>query len=102
MEYVLIFPLLIGFLSTLLALPFWIRKVNKTGLVWKDMNKSRAENVAGSGGIIVLLGFCLGVLSYIAIKTFILNTDLVTIEIFGLLTTTILAGFIGIIDDFLG
>ena len=40
------------------------------------MNKPGHEkNVAGSGGIIVLMGFVLGTLIYIAIKTFIIKTE---------------------------
>lgn len=105
MELILITPLLLGFLITLFFIPFWIKKARQIGLVWKDMNKtkhSKDKNVAGSGGICVSFGFVLGVLSYIAIKTFILETNITTIEILALLSTILIAGFIGLVDDFLG
>ncbi|MEK6842466.1 MAG: glycosyl transferase family 4, partial [Nanoarchaeota archaeon] len=60
------------------------------------------KNVAGSGGIIVLMSFVFGVLIYIAIKTFVLDTNIVTIEIFAMLTTILIAGFIGFVDDIFG
>jgi len=103
MESILIFPLVIGFFLTLFFTPLWIKKARNIGLVWEDMNKlSTPKNVAGSGGLIVLFGFIIGVLSYIAIKTFILNTDTTTIEIFSLLTTVLIAGMVGFVDDIFG
>ena len=103
METILIIPLLIGFFITLFFIPFWISKAKKIGLVWEDMNKpTHPKNIAGSGGLIVLLGFIIGVLSYIAIKTFVLKTDTTTVEIFALLTTVLIAGIIGFTDDIFG
>ncbi len=103
MELILIIPLVLGFFLSLFFMSPWINKAKKIGLVWGDMNKPKhPKNVAGSGGVIVILGFILGVLSYIAIKTFILETNVVTISIFALLTTILIAGFVGLIDDFLG
>ena len=103
MEPILIIPIIVGFFITLFFTPFWIKKARKIGLVWEDMNKTfTLKNIAGSGGLVVLLGFIIGVLSYIAIKTFILNTNSTTIEIFSLLTTVLIAGMIGFIDDIFG
>ena len=103
MESILTIPLLIGFFLTLFFIPVWINKAKKIGLIWEDMNKpGHPKNVAGSGGLIVILGFTIGVLSYIAIKTFVLKTDFTTIKIFAMLTTILMAGIIGFIDDILG
>ncbi len=71
MELLLILTIFISFFITLAAMPFWIRKAKQIGLVWEDMNKFRKErNVAGSGGIIVVLGTMIGIFIYIAIRTF--------------------------------
>ena len=71
MEPLLLVTIFISFFCTFLAMPFWIKKAKQIGLVWKDMNKlQHPKNVAGSGGLIVVFGFLLGVLSYVAIKTF--------------------------------
>jgi len=102
MDLLLIIPIFLGFLVTAFVIPYWIKRAEKTGLVWEDMNKPKRPKIVGSGGIAVLFGFILGVLSYIAIKTFVLKTDITTVEIFALLTTVLIAGMIGIIDDLLG
>src|SRR3989344_518642 len=103
MEMILVLPLLVGFFVTLFFLPFWIRKAKQIGLIWEDMHKKEcSKNVAGSGGVGVLLGFVGGVLSYIAIKTFILKTDTTTIEIFALLSSVLIIGFVGFTDDLFG
>ena len=102
-EKILIIPLLLSFFLTLFFMPIWIKKTKQIGLVWKDMNKSEnSKKVAGSGGLIVVFAFVMGALSYIAIKTFILKTSVTTIEIFALLTTILIAGITGFVDDVFG
>ncbi len=103
MEFVLIIPIILSFFITLAILPLWIKRTKKIGLVWKDMNKYKCqEKIAGSGGLIVIFGFIAGVLIYVAIKTFIFNTDIIITKIFVLLTTILIVGAIGFIDDILG
>ncbi len=102
-SYVLILPLAISLATVLFLMPWWIRKVKFIGLVWDDMNKSKSEKIAGSGGLIVLLAFILGVLTYISYRVFLLgvkNGNLV--EIFAILVCVIFMGFIGFMDDLLG
>jgi UDP-N-acetylglucosamine--dolichyl-phosphate N-acetylglucosaminephosphotransferase len=99
----IIISLLASFFTTLFLLPFWIRKTFQVGLVWPDMNKPYDVKVAGSGGIITVLGFIIGVFFYVAYNIFILkNSNSYLIEIFALLTVVLLASGIGIIDDLLG
>ncbi len=103
MERVLITSILISFILTAYALPKWIKKCREVGLLWEDMNKvHRVKNVAASGGIIVVIAFVLGVLSYIAIKTFILGGNGETLEIFALLSVILILALIGFVDDVLG
>ena len=103
MEPILLVTIFISFFCVYLILPYWIKKAKQIGLIWEDMNKPKhPKNVAGSGGLIVIFGFILGILLYIAIKTFVLKTDVTTIEIFALITTVLIAGLIGFIDDILG
>lgn len=103
MEPILIISLLLGFLSTLFFIPFWIRKTKQIGLVWEDMHKkNRPKNIAGSGGVSVFFGFILGILSYIAIKTFYFKDMNQFTEMFSLLTSILIISFIGFIDDLLG
>src|SRR6056297_74454 len=94
---------MLAFLITLGVLPKWIQKAKKIGLVWDDVHKSKKrEKVAGSGGIPVLIGFVIATLLYVGIKTFVFETDANLIKIFAILTTVILASFVGFIDDIIG
>jgi len=103
MEPLLIIPIILSFFIAFLALPPWIRKARKLGLLWEDMNKfNKMKNVAASGGVIVVLSFVLGVLSYIAIRTFVLEGNGTTIEIFALLAVILMLAVVGLIDDLFG
>jgi len=103
MDIILLLPFVLSFVTALILMPYWIKKAKQIGLIWEDMNKfKRPKNVAGSGGIIVLMAFVVGVLSYVAIKTFIFRTEMQTLEIFVLLTTLIIAAMIGFVDDIFG
>lgn len=102
----LLFSLIISFFLTYITVPFWIDKAKRAGLVWQDMNKplkGNKKNIAGSGGIVVVMAFIIGVLYYIAIRTFVMQ-DLngITIEIFSLLSVVLILTIVGIIDDLLG
>ncbi len=103
-EPLLFGAVLISFLVTLILLPYWIRKAKQIGLVWEDMNKfKREKNVAGSGGIIVVLGTMIGIFIYIAVQTFYFKqTDGVLINIFVILSSMFLITGVGLVDDLLG
>jgi UDP-N-acetylglucosamine--dolichyl-phosphate N-acetylglucosaminephosphotransferase len=95
--------ILLAFLSTVLIMPIWIKKAKAMKWLWEDMHKKgHPKNVAGSGGIVVLVGFILAAFLYIGIKTFFLGTDVNLIELFILILTIIMAGAVGLIDDILG
>jgi len=103
METIILVSLLVSFVLTLYALPKWIKKCRQAGLLWEDMNKVNKERrVAASGGVIVVISFVLGVLVYIAIKTFIIDGNGEVLEIFALLSVILFLGLIGFIDDVLG
>src|SRR3989344_1906931 len=102
-ETILILPALITFFSALLILPKWINKCKQIGLVWEDMNKpGHPKNVASSGGIVVVMAFTLGVLSYLAFRTFFRAQTEINIQIFSLLTTILIFAIVGLTDDLLG
>lgn len=104
MEIILIFSILISIIIAIIFIPRWIKKCQQVGLVWEDMNKyDRPKNVASSGGIVVIMSFILGVLFYIAIRTFIFNDlDGISIKIFSLLTVILILAIVGLTDDLLG
>jgi UDP-N-acetylglucosamine--dolichyl-phosphate N-acetylglucosaminephosphotransferase len=99
----LLIPLVASFFITLFVMPYWIKKTREIGLVWEDMNKFERKQVAGSGGIVVLLSFTIGVLFYIGYRVFLLNQENnFLVEIFALLTVILLLGGVGLIDDLFG
>ena len=103
MNAILLIPLLLSFFTGLFIVPFWIKKAKDIGLVWEDMNKpEHPKDVAGSGGIGVILPFILGTLTYIAIKTFYFKSADNLVEIFASLSVILIMAFIGILDDLLG
>ncbi|MFH1500714.1 MAG: glycosyl transferase family 4 [archaeon] len=102
MEALLIIPLVLSFFLTFFILPPWIKKAGVIGFKWEDMNKTDRREVAGGGGISVVTGFIFGVLIYIAIQTFYFNSAENIIEIFAMISSILILGFIGLIDDMFG
>ena len=100
-----IFSGILFFISLILSLfltKYWIIIAKRNNLVGKDMNKFSKPPVAEAGGIAVVLSIVLGILIYIFVKTFILKTETHIIESLVIITSILLAGFIGFIDDILG
>jgi UDP-N-acetylglucosamine--dolichyl-phosphate N-acetylglucosaminephosphotransferase len=102
MEPLLFSCFLMAFLVALLLVPKWIRKAKAMGLTGKDMNKPGKPVVAEAGGITVIAGTVSGILLYIFIMTFYFSTTFGLIDIYAVITTVLLAGFVGFIDDILG
>jgi len=102
MEPLLFIPIVLSFFATFIFLPYWIKKAGKIGLLWEDMNKSEKPKVAGSGGLIVIFGFILGVLVYISFKTFYFHSENHVLEIFALTSTLLILSLTGLTDDLLG
>jgi len=103
MEIILLISLLISFSVTVLILPYWIRKARQLGFLWEDMNKYKnPKKVASSGGVVVVMAFTIGVLYYIATRTFFSREASVNLEIFSILSVILILALIGIIDDLFG
>jgi UDP-N-acetylglucosamine--dolichyl-phosphate N-acetylglucosaminephosphotransferase len=100
---ILLLPLIVSFFATFIFMPYWIKKAKQIGLLWEDMNKyPKLKNVAGSGGLIMVLGFILGILFYVFIKTFYFKTAFNVSEIFALSTSILILAMVGLIDDLFG
>ena len=90
------------FFFTLLLVPLWIKRAKQAELMGKDIHKNAERKVAEMGGIIVLLGFLVGVMAFIALRVFILDANSNIAFILASLTAVLIAGIIGIMDDILG
>ncbi|MFA5061452.1 MAG: glycosyl transferase family 4 [Candidatus Pacearchaeota archaeon] len=103
MEYLLLTAVFVSFFLAMMALPSWISKCRRVGLVWEDMNKfGHPKNVAATGGIVIIMAFVLGVLYYVALKTFLFSGTNNSVEIFSLLGVILILGIVGLTDDLLG
>ncbi len=102
MEILLWIPILFGFLVSFFSLPFWIKRARRVGLTGKDMHKTKKEEVAEAGGVCVIMGFILGILAYIAVRTFYFQSYSNTMEIFASLAVILIIAFVGFTDDILG
>ena len=101
-DYLIIVPIFLSFFISLFFMPLWIRKAKQIGLMWKDMNKFHNLEVAGSGGIIVVIAGVISILFFVAYNTFYLKNTSHFIEIFAILTSILFLMIIGIVDDLLG
>ncbi|MBU0959405.1 MAG: glycosyl transferase family 4 [Nanoarchaeota archaeon] len=102
MDPLLTIALLVSFFLTLFFLPLWIRGAKRAGLVGRDLHKTDKREIAEAGGTTVLFGFVFGVLVYIAIKTFYFKSSDNVIELFAIIASVLIMGFIGLMDDVLG
>jgi len=98
----LFIPIILSFFMTFLVLPSWIKRARKAGLEGKDINKYGNPKVAEAGGVVVVAGFIIGVLAYIALKTFYFKSTESLIEIFALISSIMIVAFMGMMDDILG
>lgn len=90
---------LISFVSTLLIMPCAIRYLKRIGLEVKDQNKKDKPLVPISGGVVVMGEIFLGLMAYVSIRTFFYNDSFMLLPIFASITTILLIGFVGFIDD---
>ena len=95
------FAVIVSFIITLLALPYWIKRAREHNLVSQDVNKLKAKPVADIGGIIVSFGAIIGVLLFIAITVFIKKGDSMY-YLLAAVSSLLIATLIGLVDDILG
>jgi len=89
----------ISFFIVILVTPWLIRYLRKIKLIVKDMNKKNKPLVPISGGLAVMAGIFIGLMTYIFFQTFYFkNTSFIT-PIFAGLTTIIMITFVGFLDD---
>ncbi len=92
----------VAFLTTFYLERFWIKAARARGFVGKDMNKSERPEVAEAGGIWSLIGISFGILVYEALFVYINKTFYRSADIFALVITLLLSGFLGFVDDIMG
>lgn len=98
--FMLVIILLISFLASFVLFPAMIIRLKKAGIVGKNMNSEKQEEVAEMGGLVMVAGFGAGIFTVIAVKTFFdifPSVDLISILV--ALSTILIVVLIGIFDD---
>ena len=96
----LISILLISFLVSFALFPIMIYRLKKAGIIGKNMNSEKQEEVAEMGGLVIVAGFTTGVFSVIATNTFFnLLPSVNLISISTALLAILIVTLIGIFDD---
>ncbi len=91
-----------SFALTYFITPILIRKLTARGLTGKDMNKVSKPEVAELGGISLILGVSIGVITSTFVSTYLGFINFNLAVLFAAFLTIILVGFIGVIDDLIG
>jgi UDP-N-acetylglucosamine--dolichyl-phosphate N-acetylglucosaminephosphotransferase len=99
MYFSIIIPFLIAFLVTFFSIPYFEKFFSKIQIIATDMQKKLKPVIPLAGGIPVFFGFNLGVLSYVAINTFILKNNVNLLYLFAAMLTSSIIAMIGFFDD---
>lgn len=89
----------VAFVVTIMSTPNIIGSLREAGRVGRDMNKGGSQLITESGGVAVLFGFSMAVLSTLGLSVFFgwgYNIGYILAS----LCTILLMGFVGIFDDF--
>ena len=92
---------IVSFLVVIYLTPWLIKYLKKIGLTVKDQNKKNTPLIPISGGIAVMAGLFIGIMTYLFFQTFYFHYKYPTIYLFAGLTTIIMITFVGFIDDLL-
>ncbi len=91
-----------AFLAADAMLPFLIRRMALRGLVGIDLNKLGKPKVSEMGGIAVMLGSSFGIMVAIFAFTYLRLIELNLTLLLAALSTVLLVGFLGMVDDIIG
>ncbi|HER24674.1 MAG TPA: UDP-N-acetylglucosamine--dolichyl-phosphate N-acetylglucosaminephosphotransferase [Candidatus Atribacteria bacterium] len=92
--------LLVSFFTSIILFPVMIFRLKKAGIVGKNMNSEKQEEVAEMGGLVIIAGFGSGIFIVITVKTFFhLFPSIDIISVLVALSTILIVVLIGIFDD---
>ncbi|MCC6041168.1 MAG: glycosyl transferase family 4 [Desulfurococcaceae archaeon] len=94
-------PILVSATIAKYTLKWWLRVGMELGFKGRDMNKPGEYYAVEGGGLWVILSSVFGLLCYVALDTYIDGVK-GPIPLLSIITTLLLAGLIGYIDDSLG
>ncbi|HNR65542.1 MAG TPA: hypothetical protein PKJ95_04520, partial [Atribacterota bacterium] len=91
---------LFSFLITFIAFPVVIPRLKKAGITGKNMNSEIQEEIPEMGGLVIVAGFCGGIILIIFLKIFFgFLPDVYLVTLLATLSTVLIVALIGIFDD---
>lgn len=91
---------IVSFAVSLVGFPIIIPRLEKAGIVGKNMNSKKQEEIPEMGGLIIAAGFGAGIVFVIFLRTFFdifLSVNL--ISVLAILATILIIVIIGVFDD---
>ena len=107
MKFILIICMIISFLVVLFITPWSIRYLKRIKLVSRDQNKKDKPLVPISGGMAIMSGLFMGIMSFIFLNTFFPDNQILTLNekilmlLLSGLISIIMITLVGFIDDLL-
>lgn len=99
----LFFIFVIPFATTYLILPAAIVSFKRANIVGKDMHKPGQPEVAEMGGLVIVAGFSLGIITIIAVNTFLPSLlSISLIQILAAFSVVLIMTLLGSVDDLIG
>ena len=99
----IIAPFFVSLLVSFFCVPILITRLKRAGISGSDIHKSSQPHVSEMGGLAIVVGFGAGTLLATAMVSFFhVFSSVDLIVLLAVLSTVLLAGLIGIVDDLLG
>lgn len=99
MYLTVVIPFIVAFIVTLFSIPYFERFFMKIQVIATDMQKKQKPIIPIAGGIPVFFGFVIGILSYVAVNTFIIKGSIDLLYLFAAMLTSSIIAMIGFFDD---
>jgi UDP-N-acetylglucosamine--dolichyl-phosphate N-acetylglucosaminephosphotransferase len=91
---------IVSFAVSFVGFPVVIPRLKKAGIVGKNMNSEKQEEIAEMGGLIIATGFGAGIILTIFLRTFLnLFLSISLTSILAVLSTVLIVVIIGVFDD---
>jgi len=107
MRFILLISMIASFLIALYITPWSIRYLKRINLISRDQNKKNKPFIPISGGMAVLSGLFMGIMSFIFLNTFfpgdgiLMLNDKVLMLVLSSLISIIIITIVGFVDDLL-
>jgi UDP-N-acetylglucosamine--dolichyl-phosphate N-acetylglucosaminephosphotransferase len=90
----------VSFAACFVGFPIVIPRLKKAGIIGKNMNSEKQEEIAEMGGLVIAAGFGVGIVFAIFLRTFFdLFLSVSLTSILAVLSTVLIVVIIGVFDD---